>query len=280
MLLDFTRLLFFADSRKANILPRRCYLKYCHLNFSLCPRGFKMASDFEPKTREDTDAMEGIELADNDVETSLQAMQADTTTVVSPIEQEMNVVSQVEVGQDTNRSCDEKQIPTSSIKIEVKQETYSSHDTTLHNIPHHTSSSTSQPTNNLVKAETASPPPLLNEAEQSTIRSRQSSHSTEVAEFDFENVRDVARSMDLAKLEAGVSLGLALLHELQAPLADAKEQSLLNTIEDLKKKSKPGRTMIAVAGSTGAGKSSLINAVLSEEKLLPTSGMRGNIPSI
>lgn len=56
---------------------------------------------------------------------------------------------------------------------------------------------------------------------------------------------------------------------------DANSQHFLDTIENLKDKSKAAKTIVSVAGATGAGKSSLVNAVLCEEKLLPTNGTRG-----
>lgn len=125
----------------------------------------------------------------------------------------------------------------------VKSETNSSNETALSDIPQINSSSKAQP-----------PVPK---------------------EVSLEYVRNVARSTDLATLEAGASIGLAVLDELQTPLTDAKQRDLIDVIEHLKKKGEPARTIVSVAGATGAGKSSLINAILNEEKLLPTNGMRG-----
>lgn len=98
-------------------------------------------------------------------------------------------------------------------------------------------------------------------------------------EITLKGLRQVADSMDLSKLEAAVAAAQQVLDQLRTPLQDFKQHEELHDwlrlINDLKLKAqKAGRTVIAVAGGTGAGKSSLINAVLDEEKLLPTNGMR------
>lgn len=98
-------------------------------------------------------------------------------------------------------------------------------------------------------------------------------------EISLKSVRDVADSDDLAIVEAGVKEAIKLLDQLRIPMADFKENQelaiFLKSIDSLRVKAKTvGRTVIAVAGATGAGKSSFINAVLNEEKLLPTNGMR------
>lgn len=56
----------------------------------------------------------------------------------------------------------------------------------------------------------------------------------------------------------------------------AKEdiRRLIDSIEELEKQREGRRTVVGVVGSTGAGKSSIINAVLDEERLVPTSAMR------
>lgn len=98
-------------------------------------------------------------------------------------------------------------------------------------------------------------------------------------EITLKGLRQIADSMDLSKLEAAVVAAQQVLDQLRTPLQDFKQHEELHDwlrlINDLKVKAqKAGRTVIAVAGGTGAGKSSLINAVLDEEKLLPTNGMR------
>lgn len=90
------------------------------------------------------------------------------------------------------------------------------------------------------------------------------------------HLRTVARSTDLAKLRLGESVVLALLDKLVPLLQDADQHRSLEDIKRVEeKRRKPTRTIVAVAGGTGAAKSSLINTILSEEKLLPTSCIKG-----
>ncbi|ROW12852.1 hypothetical protein VMCG_00483 [Cytospora schulzeri] len=93
----------------------------------------------------------------------------------------------------------------------------------------------------------------------------------------LDKLRKVADSTDLAKLEAGVEMARGILDDLRIPMADSKQPKQVDwlaAIDRLKTNSTRTRTVVAVAGSTGAGKSSLINAVLDEDKLLVTSGYR------
>lgn len=152
-----------------------------------------------------------------------------------------------EVKQEVEPSPGYERFQTHSPKIQVKQDPEASFDDALSRI------TTALPT--------------------------QPSLPTKSTDFGLAHVRGVAESENLAILEAGESVGRAILCDLEAPLADANEQQILDDIKKLKDKPKAARTMVAVAGATGDGKSSLINAVLGE-KLLPTNGMRGeNAPS-
>ena len=78
-------------------------------------------------------------------------------------------------------------------------------------------------------------------------------------------------------LEAAVEKGVQTLEELKALLtrAAAGERShWLAIVEDVQKQAVQPKTIIGVVGNTGAGKSSVINAMLDEERLVPTNCMR------
>lgn len=101
----------------------------------------------------------------------------------------------------------------------------------------------------------------------------------EPKEVTLDSVRKLLNTDDLAKLERGVAMARKILEQLRLPMADAKQQEnqsdWLNKIDKLKDTSTiASQTTVAVVGQTGAGKSSLINALLDEEELLPTNGMR------
>ncbi|KAI0600034.1 Dynamin family-domain-containing protein [Biscogniauxia sp. FL1348] len=78
-------------------------------------------------------------------------------------------------------------------------------------------------------------------------------------------------------LEEGVAVGLRLLDRLvealdSHPCPDA--DAWLTSIREIRERAKPTRTVVGVVGNTGAGKSSVINALLDEERLLPTNCIR------
>lgn len=102
-------------------------------------------------------------------------------------------------------------------------------------------------------------------------------HPQQPQPITLDNVRKAADATDLVTLEAYTEVARQVLDSIRQPLADSKQrdqQEWLKRADTLKAKSQRLRTVVAVAGATGAGKSSLINALLDEEKLLPTSGFR------
>lgn len=81
------------------------------------------------------------------------------------------------------------------------------------------------------------------------------------------------------RLEAAVKKGFTVLSAIEEPLSslhkNSDAQKWLEQIEILRRSSATKtRTVIGVVGNTGAGKSSVINAILDEERLVPTNCMR------
>jgi GTPase SAR1 family protein len=92
------------------------------------------------------------------------------------------------------------------------------------------------------------------------------------------SLQGLLQSSSPERLEAAVRKGIAVLSEIEEPLhrlaRDAEAQKWLEQIDSVRDLAKRTRTVIGVVGNTGAGKSSVINAVLEEERLVPTNCMR------
>jgi ribosome biogenesis GTPase A len=76
---------------------------------------------------------------------------------------------------------------------------------------------------------------------------------------------------DVETMEKGVERGLQLLKKIEASLEGGKDladvDAFKQQIQNIRKQAEQKRTVIGVVGNTGAGKSSVINALLDEERL-------------
>ena len=91
------------------------------------------------------------------------------------------------------------------------------------------------------------------------------------------NISELFSRSSVAEYEKGVVKGLDLLKKLRATLEITPGQESVRWLTALKKVEAQAactQTVMGVVGATGAGKSSVINAMLDEERLLPTNCMR------
>lgn len=79
-------------------------------------------------------------------------------------------------------------------------------------------------------------------------------------------------------MEKGISKSMQLLDRLtrtfSGPQMPPDAKAWLKRVSDVKKLAERQPTVVGVVGNTGAGKSSVINALLDEERLVPTNCMR------
>ncbi|KAF2443457.1 hypothetical protein P171DRAFT_495215 [Karstenula rhodostoma CBS 690.94] len=99
------------------------------------------------------------------------------------------------------------------------------------------------------------------------------------------HVHEITKQGTVEVLEAGVARSIKILETLQETLLQAAAisadaQQWIDSINTMKEQPNRSRTIIGVVGNTGAGKSSVINALLDEERLVPTNCMRACTSSV
>ncbi|KAF1844626.1 uncharacterized protein K460DRAFT_282081 [Cucurbitaria berberidis CBS 394.84] len=140
---------------------------------------------------------------------------------------------------------------------------------------------------NGVKEERHSPPPYQTPVKESahlfdpdSLFNREPSPlSQDESPLTDRHIRTIIDQQNPDILDAGVARSMVVLEKLrqkflQYALFHVDAQSWVLAIEKLVPLAERKRTVVGVVGNTGAGKSSVINAMLDEERLVPTNCMR------
>lgn len=143
-------------------------------------------------------------------------------------------------------------------------------------------------------------PPIINQAPQPLVKHEDREMSDDLGgpadmqDDDYEDeeendqkpkpatnvqLQQLFEEADMETLEKGIKKGLSFLDKLKGALTSGGNsvedvETWVRQIEDIKKQAEYQRTIVGVVGNTGAGKSSVINALLEEERLVPTNCMR------
>ncbi|KAI1810988.1 hypothetical protein GGS20DRAFT_593646 [Poronia punctata] len=110
------------------------------------------------------------------------------------------------------------------------------------------------------------------------LTTAQSAPTNSDATGETNNLEQLCKEEMPEVLEKGALVAkrfLMMLHnELGACHKDLGVHPWLAAIQELQKQAEPTRTVVGVVGTTGSGKSSLINAILDEERIVPTNCLR------
>ncbi|KAH6654027.1 Dynamin family-domain-containing protein [Truncatella angustata] len=94
----------------------------------------------------------------------------------------------------------------------------------------------------------------------------------------FNQLEKASAHGSLNEVEQYASVACKVIDKLNtifgASQEDADASRWIKFLSELKARNKPAQVIIGVVGNTGAGKSSVINAILDEERLVPTSCFR------
>ncbi|KAH7412113.1 hypothetical protein DE146DRAFT_709700 [Phaeosphaeria sp. MPI-PUGE-AT-0046c] len=94
----------------------------------------------------------------------------------------------------------------------------------------------------------------------------------------YQSIQRIIDDQDPRVLEAGVAQSMVILKDLKQIFTrhNGRPDALawIEAIDKLIPQARRKRTIVGVVGNTGAGKSSVINAMLDEERLVPTNCMR------
>jgi ABC-type glutathione transport system ATPase component len=156
-------------------------------------------------------------------------------------------------------------------------------DLGIPNVSHHALSSTPAPVHQNgegVKTEIDEPEPPVPRLDPGDIFSKETFTDVEQERKMPSNthIPQLIDKQDIGLFEAGVTQAMKVLDRLKStfsryPSSD-EARVWMEAIDKLKLQAKPKRTVVGVVGNTGAGKSSVINAMLDEERLVPTNCMR------
>jgi hypothetical protein len=108
--------------------------------------------------------------------------------------------------------------------------------------------------------------------------SREASAALETAQTQHFQLQKLFDNSSPELLESAVEKGVEILEGLKKTLTsirdDADAAQWLQSISNVQTLAATTKTTIGVVGNTGSGKSSVINAILDEDRLLPTNTMR------